>query len=130
MTITSSPPIRTSPIVTTLFSGLNVRLASLYGSVMRSDLLHAVEHFQQPRIAGAVPADGADDRPKRAGRSVHVEAHFHQLRDDPLYLVVAGPLLHHYDHKYLVETIVRLSNRPVVPRAPHRRCAPGASPRR
>src|SRR6185295_12870532 len=35
MTITSSPPIRNSPIETTLFSGLNVRLASLYGSVMR-----------------------------------------------------------------------------------------------
>jgi hypothetical protein len=29
MTITSSPPIRTSPIVMTVFSGLKVRLASL-----------------------------------------------------------------------------------------------------
>jgi len=37
MTITSSPPTRTSsPIAMTLFSGLNVRLASLYGSVMRN----------------------------------------------------------------------------------------------
>ncbi len=36
MTITSSPPIRTSPTVTTVSSGLKVRLASLYGSEMRS----------------------------------------------------------------------------------------------
>src|SRR5258705_47762 len=36
MTITSSPPIRTSPTLTTVSSGLNVRLARLYGSVMRS----------------------------------------------------------------------------------------------
>src|SRR6185295_7076342 len=36
MTITSSPPIRTSPTVMTVGSCLNVRLASLYGSVIRS----------------------------------------------------------------------------------------------
>src|SRR5450759_4281718 len=35
MTMTSSPPIRTSPIVITVFSVLNERLASLYGSVIR-----------------------------------------------------------------------------------------------
>src|SRR5574338_731618 len=35
MTITSSPPIRRSSITTTVLSGLNVRLASLYGSVIR-----------------------------------------------------------------------------------------------
>ena len=34
--MTSSPPIRTSPTVTTVSSGLNVRLASLYGSEMRT----------------------------------------------------------------------------------------------
>ena len=36
MTITSSPPIRTSPTVTTVSSGLKVRLASLYGSEIRT----------------------------------------------------------------------------------------------
>ena len=36
MTITSSPPIRTSPTMITVLSGLNVRLASLYGSEMRT----------------------------------------------------------------------------------------------
>ena len=36
MTTTSSPPMRTSPIVMIVFSGLKVRLASLYGSVIRS----------------------------------------------------------------------------------------------
>ena len=38
----------------TLFSGLNVRLASLYGSVIREHFLHAVQHLEQPRIACAV----------------------------------------------------------------------------
>ncbi len=36
MTITSSPPMRTSPTLTTVFSGLKVRPASLYGSVIRT----------------------------------------------------------------------------------------------
>ena len=36
MTMTSSPPMRTSPMLTTVPSGLNVRLASLYGSEIRS----------------------------------------------------------------------------------------------
>ena len=36
MTMTSSPPMRTSPIAKTVSSGLNVRLASLYGSLIRS----------------------------------------------------------------------------------------------
>jgi hypothetical protein len=36
ITITSSPPIRTSSTVTTVSSGRNVRLARLYGSVIRS----------------------------------------------------------------------------------------------
>src|SRR4029453_7948280 len=36
MTITSSPPIRTSSMVTMVSSGRKVRLARLYGSVMRS----------------------------------------------------------------------------------------------
>ena len=35
ITMTSSPPMRTSSMVTTVPSGLNVRLASLYGSVIR-----------------------------------------------------------------------------------------------
>ena len=36
MTMTSSPPMRTSPLANTVSSGLKVRLASLYGSLMRS----------------------------------------------------------------------------------------------
>src|SRR6185436_14709791 len=36
ITITSSPPIRTSSTLTTVSSGLKVRLARLYGSLMRS----------------------------------------------------------------------------------------------
>ena len=35
---------------------------------------------------------------KRAGRAVHVESHLHELRDDPLHLLVRRPLLHHHNH--------------------------------
>ena len=92
----------------TLFSGLNVRLASLYGSVIRKHLLHAVEHLEQPRIRSAVAADRADHGAQRAGRSMHVEPHFHELRDDALHLLVGGALLHHYDHMNLFEPFILL----------------------
>ena len=59
----------------TVLSGLNVRLASLYGSVIRSDLLHAVEHLEQPRVELPLPTDSAEHRSQRARRPVHVETH-------------------------------------------------------
>ena len=88
-------------MVMTVSSGLNVRLASLYGSVMRTHLVHAVEHLEQRGSPVASAADGADDRAARAGGPVHVEAHLHQLRDHALNLLFGRALLHHHDHGVL-----------------------------
>ena len=46
------------------------------------------------------------------GRSVHVESHFHELRDDALDLLVGGALLHHYHHNYLFATICHVIESP------------------
>ena len=92
MTITSSPPMRTSPTVTTVLSGLKVRLASLYGSEMRTHLVHAVEHLDQPGI-GPPLSDRAEHRPGHAGRPMDVHAHLHETRDDLLDLRFASPVL-------------------------------------
>ena len=62
------------------------------------DLLDAVEDLDQPGIAD-LPPDRADDRPQRAGRPVHVEAHFDQLCDDALDLLAGRAFLHYYNHK-------------------------------
>ena len=97
MTITSSPPIRTSPTTTTVFSGLKVRLASLYGSRDAQHFVHAVLDLDQLRIAGAV-ADGANDRARRARRSMHVKPHLDELRDHRLNLRFGCPLLHDDNH--------------------------------
>ena len=99
MTITSSPPIRTSPTEMTVFSGLNVRLASLYGSVIRTHLLHAVQHLEQPRIAlrgrrrprrspcAARRVDRCTSNPISTSCAI-----------DPLHLLVGRPFLHHHNH--------------------------------
>ena len=73
-----------------MLSGLKVRLASLYGSVMRTHFLHAVEHLEQPRVELPLAADRAEHRAQRAGGAVHVETHLGQLRDDALNLLVAS----------------------------------------
>ena len=97
MTMTSSPPMRTSPIVMTVFSGLNVRLASLYGSVMRSTSC-TPSSTSISRGSTLAAADRADHRARRAGRPVHVEAHLDQVRDDLLNLFLGRAFLHHDDH--------------------------------
>ena len=97
MTITSSPPIRTSPIVTTVFSCLNVRLASLYGSVIRSTSCTpgcTSSSCGSPLPLPTAPITVRDD----ARRSVHVESHLDELRDDRLDFGLRGPFLHHDDH--------------------------------
>ena len=68
MTMTSSPPIRTSPTVTTVSSGLKVRLASLYGSRDAQHLVHAVEQLDQPGVGLPLP-DGAEHRARDARSS-------------------------------------------------------------
>ena len=45
-----------------------------------------------------VAADRAEHGPQRAGRPVHVESHFHELRDHLLHLIVGGALLHDNNH--------------------------------
>ena len=69
MTITSSPPIRTSPIVMTVFSGLNVRLASLYGSLMRST--SCTPSWTSISCGSPVPTRDLRSEPAGARRLVH-----------------------------------------------------------
>ena len=98
--MTSSPPMRTSPIVTTVFSGLKVRLASLYGSVMRSTSWTPSSTSISARIRAARCPDGAEHRARRAGRAVHVDAHLDELRDDLLDLRFGRAFLHHHNHDF------------------------------
>src|SRR4029078_5468881 len=105
--------IRTSSTTTTVLSGLNVRLASLYGSVMRraprtpprtssTATPHCLCHAPAPSERRAVelpgPAYRAQHGAQRAGRPVHVESHLDQLGDDALHLRVGRPLLHYDNH--------------------------------
>ena len=97
MTITSSPPMRTSPMVTTVSSGLKVRLASLYGSVMRSTSCTPSSMLDELRV-DLVRADDAEHRARRAGRAVHVHAQLDQPRDDRVDLRLGGAFFHYDDH--------------------------------
>ena len=101
MTITSSPPIRTSPTEMTLFSGLNVRLASLYGSVMRTTSCTPSSTSRSLGSRCAPATDRANHRAQRAARPVHIESHLDQLRDHPLHLFVRRPFLHDHNHNDL-----------------------------
>ena len=53
------------------------------------------------RVELPVAADGADDRPQRAGRAVHVEAHLDELRDHALDLLFGRAFFHHDNHEIL-----------------------------
>ena len=97
MTITSSPPMRTSPIVTTVASGLKVRLASLYGSVMRSTSC-TPSSISISAVIRLPLADGAEHRSRDAGRAVDVHPHLDQPRDHLLDLRFGRPFFHHYNH--------------------------------
>ena len=99
MTITSSPPMRTSPTVTTVSSGLKVRLASLYGSEMRSTSCTPSSISISP-VSGLPLPDGAEHRARDAGRAVHVHAHLDEARDDLFDLRFGRPFFHHYDHGF------------------------------
>jgi hypothetical protein len=94
MTITSSPPIRTSSIVTIVSSGLNERLARLYGS---QHFVHAVEDPDQLGI-DLVRTDHAEHRAGGARRAMHVHAEFDETRNHRIDLRLGGPFLHHDDH--------------------------------
>ena len=98
MTITSSPPIRTSPTVTTVSSGLKVRLASLYGSEMRTTSCTPSSISIEPWIGMAL-TDRPEHRPGHARRPVHVHAHLDEPRDDLLDLRFGRALLHHHYHR-------------------------------
>jgi hypothetical protein len=97
MTMTSSPPIRTSSMVTMVSSGRNVRLARLYGSVMRST---SWTPSRMPINSGSIlcapttPRTGA----RHAGRSMNIHPELDQTLDDGVDLRLCGPLVHYYDH--------------------------------
>ena len=97
MTITSSPPMRRSPIVMMVSSAWKVRLASLYGCVMRTHLVHAGHQLDQPRVDLAA-ADHAEHDARGAGRPVHVHAEFDELRDHRFDFRVTRPFLHYDNH--------------------------------
>ena len=89
-------------MVMTVFSCLKVRLASLYGSVIRctsctpsSTSSSAVSNWREPPTAPSTVRSAP-------GRPVHVEAHFRQLGDHALHLRVARPFPHDYDHGYVL----------------------------
>ena len=86
-------------------SGLKVRLASLYGWVMRTHLVHAGHQLDQPRIDLAA-ADHAQHDARRAGRSVHVHSEFDELRDHRFDFGVARPLFHDNNHDYSASVFV------------------------
>ena len=81
ITMTSSPPIRTSPIVD---DGV-LRLERAAGQLVRlgdaQHLVDAVQQLDQPRVDLAA-ADHAEHRARGAGRAVHVHAHLHEVGDD------------------------------------------------
>ena len=110
MTMTSSPPMRTSPIVMTVSSGLNVRLASLYGSVMRSTSCTPSSSSISRGSTLPLPTTPSTVR-DAPDRSVHVHAELHEMGDHLLHLRVARPLLHHDYHVLLLSGLrpVRLS---------------------
>lgn len=62
------------------------------------DFLHTVEHFEEACVELTRAADRSEHRAQRARRAMDIEAHFHELRDDLLDLLVGGPFLHDYDH--------------------------------
>jgi guanyl-specific ribonuclease Sa len=77
---------------------LKVRLASLYGSVMRSTSW-TPSSSSSSALSGA-PADRAEHGARDAGRSVHVHAHLDEALDDLFDLRLGGPFFHHYDHGF------------------------------
>ena len=101
--MTSSPPMRTSSIVTTVPSGLNVRLASLYGSVIRSTSctpsmtrINAGSTLcapTTPRTVRLTPVERCTSMPCST-----------RLRDDLFDLRLGRPLFHHNYHDYLSST--------------------------
>ena len=98
MTITSSPPIRTSSIVTTVSSGLKVRLASLYGSVMRSTSC-TPSSSSISSLSTLCPARPTPSTVRvTPGRPVHVHAQLDEAGDDRLDLRLGGPFFHDDDH--------------------------------
>ncbi len=75
--------------------------------------LDAVQDFEQRRVELARPADRAEHGTERPARSMHVEAHFRQFRDDALHLRVARPFPHHNDHVSSLPSSIVLRRRSV-----------------
>ena len=73
MTITSSPPMRSSPIVMIGVVGLEGAAGQLVGLRDAQHFVHAVHQLDQPRIDLAA-ADDAEHDARRAGRAMHVHA--------------------------------------------------------
>ena len=95
--ITSSPPIRTSSMVTMVSSGLKVRLARLYGSVMRSTSWtpsrSSISSFSTlcapttPSTVRVAPDERCTSMPE-----------LDEPGDDRVDLRLGGALLHYDDH--------------------------------
>jgi hypothetical protein len=94
---------------------INSECALLVGSARQlvrfgdsHDFLHALQHFQQPRVELPLPADGADHRAQGAGRPMDVESHLHELGDHALDLFVGRQLLHDHNHGVPALSVYRI----------------------
>ena len=118
MTITSSPPMRTSPMLIIVSSGLERAARQLVRFGDAHHFVHTFEHFQQPRIAPAAPPPTAPITVRNApGGPVNVESHVDQLRHHALDLLFRGALFHHNDHDLCPLSAARSS---AVGREPYR----------
>ena len=105
MTMTSSPPMRTSPVANTVSSGLNVRLASLYGSLIRSTSCTPSSISMSRGSTFPLPTTPSTVREAPA-RPVHVHAELDEVGNHFLHLRVARPFLH--DDYHLRAPITRI----------------------
>ena len=110
MTITSSPPIRTSPTVIDRRLRLERPARELVRLGDAQHLVDAVEHLDQP-LVGMPLADGAEHGARHAGRPVHVHAHLDEARDDLFDLRLGGPFFHYYDHGFCLPPVTGVPDR-------------------
>ncbi len=99
MTITSSPPIRTSSRIDHRVFRLEGAARALVGLGDAQHLVHAVEDADQLRV-DFVRTDDAQHGAGRSRRPMHVHPQLDQPRDDRVDLNLGGPLFHDDDHDY------------------------------
>ncbi len=97
MTITSSPPTRTS----STDDDRVLRLERAAGALVRlADPQHLVDAVEDPDQLGIdlVGADDAEDGARDAGRTVHIHPQLDQARNHRINLRLGGALVHYDDH--------------------------------